>query len=1528
MTVSGVDDRIDDDDVGYWIATTPATSQDPKYNAYNAADVSLVNADDDTAGITISQTNGLVTSEDGGQAIFAVVLNSEPIANVTVDLTSSDPGEGTLSQTSLTFKPEDWDTPQFVTITGIDDQIDDGDVAFTIETKPANSADPKYHAQNAADVSVTNLNDEDKAGVTIEEPTSGLTTSETGDQATLSVKLNSEPTADVTITLTSDDTSEGEVLTGSLTFTVVNWSTPQTVTVAGLNDDIDDGDFSYTLTTTVSSADLKYDSIPVPKVSVLNLDDADTAGVTISVTSLDIVEGAQALFTVALESEPTANVTVELNWNDPAAGGPLSSLTFTPADWSTAQTVTVNAADDQIDDGDSTYTIDMTFTGSDEKYSELDVAGISVTIVDNDEAGIIIEPTTDLTTSEAGGQATFTVVLCSEPVADVTIDLPSTDLGEGTVQPASITFTSANWETPQTVTVHGVDDLIDDGDTPYSIATEVSSDDSKYSALDPADVSLVNADDDTAGIAVEPITGLVTSEDGGQAVFAVVLNSEPIANVTIDLTSSDPGEGTLLQTSMTFSPEDWNTPQSVTITGTDDQVDDEGVDYTIEIDPAGSADPQYQELNAVDVPVTNADNGDTAGITVSPTSGLTTSETGDQATFTVVLRTEPTADVTVTFDSSDVSEGEAVPASLTFTAVNWSTPQTVSVAGVNDNIDDGDVSYSITTAVSSDDSKYSVLDPADVSLVNADDDPAGVTISPIELPIPEGGDASFTVSLNSEPIADVAIALSMGQSFEGVDLPTEDVTFTPQNWNTPQTITIANEEDQIAHGLRSTTIHFSANSDDPLYHERAIDEVMAMVLDNDPGDMFERPDASDLGPDWVAGTGFGIDNHQALVTSESGAQLALVNGSNSIDEDGVVVEADFDLGDAPGHAGLVVRATADGLNLYLAALTYDGSSTTAQLWKEVEGAWTPLRQEDVSGQALAGRLQFAIVEHTMEFRLNGTLLALALDSELATAGLAGVRGTDGVRFDNVTLTPVSLTRAALPYSQDFNHPDGDLPAEWTSRDGQFVLQSGRAVAAEGTATGHSTATLNSQTRHADVIVEADIDLRSDLSTSYAGLVARYTGPQDGNMYFGAIVKWPDKYEAHLWVNLEGSWINLACLTIADAEVANDGVGRLTFQVHGDSLRLSFNNQVVAAVTDNQLPGPGYVGIRGNAGESFDDIYVVESTSVEQPGNLATVYGDVTAESVGTPPVYKYTVNLPSSVAIDQTQSYADVVVEAEVGVRDDVWLTHAGLVARCSGPTLDEMYLGAIVRWPDRYEAHLWIKKDGIWRNLTVQPIADANDGIGRLQLKVHGDYLGLYFNGQGIAAATNSELVAGYAGIRGSEGETLDQFSVTASTSPPMVGDLQVVSGDFTAETSKRFVANLPPSTAVNTQVTATDMTVKATVQLASGVSAAGLVARWTGPGDDNYYWGTLVSDGTSQSLQIYRKLNGTVEHLGSQPTSATGGLLQFSVLGDLLRLSLETDVLDVTDTAITGAGFGGVRGYPDSIYENVSIKNESPLG
>jgi hypothetical protein len=804
VTVTGQNDDIDDDGTGYAIVLSPAASSDANYNGLDPSDVSLTNTDNDTAGISVTPTSGLTTTESGGQATFDVVLESEPTADVTITVASDDAGEGTSSTALLTFTAANWNVAQTVTIAGANDDVDDGDQSYGIVLSPATSSDANYNGIDPDDVSLTNT-DDDTAGIVV-TPASGLTTTEAGGQVTFDVVLSSEPTADITIAVASNDASEGTSSTALLSFTAANWNVAQTVTVTGTNDDIDDGDQGYAIVlSAAASGDANYNGIDPSDINLTNSDD-DTAGISVTPTSgLSTTEsGGQATFDVVLQSEPTAGVTINVATDDATEGTTvIAVLTFTAANWNLAQTVTITGQNDDVDDGDESFSIVLSAAGSsDPNYNGFDPDDVSITNTDNDTAGIVVTPTGGLTTTEAGGQATFDVVLESEPTADVTIAVASDDPTEGTPSTTLLTFTAANWNIAQTVTVTGVNDDIADNDADYGIVLSAAvSSDANYNGLDPDDVSLMNSNDDTAGIVVTPTSGLSTTESGGQATFDVVLTSEPTADVTVAVASDDVGEGTPSTTLLTFTAANWNVAQTVTITGGNDDVDDSDQTYDITLGPATSSDANYDGLDPSDVSVTNI-NDDTAGVFVTPTSGLSTTETGGQATFDVVLTSEPTADVTINVASENTTEGTPSTTQITFTAANWNVVQTVVVTGVNDDIDNGDQSYGIvlSTAVSSD-PNYDGLDPSDVSLTNTDDDTAGIVVTPSGgLSTTEAdGQTTFNVVLSSEPTADVTISVASSNSTEGT-ASTTLLTFTAANWNVAQTVTITGVNDDVDDG--------------------------------------------------------------------------------------------------------------------------------------------------------------------------------------------------------------------------------------------------------------------------------------------------------------------------------------------------------------------------------------------------------------------------------------------------------------------------------------------------------------------------------------------------------------------------------------------------------------------------------------------------------------------------------------------------------------------------------------------------------
>ena len=1167
VTVTGQEDDLDDGDVPYPIFIGPVVSTDVGYDGLDPSDVNVVNEDDDRAGISVSPTAGLETTEAGGEAQFSVVLDSEPTADVVIAVASSDEAEGTVDQASLTFTASDWNTPQIVTIVGVDDDFDEADrTPFSVLLAPATSPDDVYSGLDPTDVSVVNF-DDDGLGVSL-TPTTGLQTTESGGTALFSIELGSQPTADVLITLTSDDPSEGTV-PPSVTFTPIDWATPQTVTITGQPDDFDDGDIDYLIqTAAVASADLNYDGLELPDVSVRNVDDddaqftvgaisgsVDEAGATtanftvelgaqpapgtqvvvlvsvedgtelsaapssftflpgdwtdvrtvtvtgqddplidgdqstlvvltiddpnsdpafgllpnesVAVTNLDDevagftivnpgaktvneagtvtetfglvldaqpegsvrlditsqdeeeattspdvvtfqpgawdveqiitiqgvddseIDGPQTfnivvsvdqsasdalfvgvtdqtvevtntdndlaalivnefgsvsvsefgttdVFEVALTSAPASNVVLTIvsqdeaaalvtpgltltftpgTWNTPqevevtgvdddivnvvdrvtdviisvdnaasdddfddvsetvsvtttdndqagittvsvgpveltedgsavfavrldtepasdvvlsvtsddigevtvsAAGLPADSLTFTPADWDTDQIVTLNGVLDGIVDDDQLKNITVTLDPdrSDDTYDLVAQEIIPATVQDVDIPNFLLTGTENLTTAEDGTQDTFFAVLTAEPVGQVSLEVTSDDPSEISVVSTPL-FTAANWDLPQPIVLAGVNDDIDDGDIQTFVTVGVSAgSDPLWGVVADSVVDVTNEDDlDTADFTVSTISGN-TSESGATATFTVVLDSEPTASVTVDVASNDATEGLVTDPALgtlTFTTGNWDTPQTVTVTGQDDDIDDGAVAYSIVLDNVASTDGNYSVLDPADVSVTN-DNDDTADFTVSTISG-NTSESGATATFTVVLDSEPTASVTVDVASNDATEGlvtDPALGTLTFTTANWDTPQTVTVTGQDDDIDDGAVAYSIVLDnVASTDGNYSVLDPADVSVTNDNDDTADFTVSTISGNTSESGaTATFTVVLDSEPTASVTVDVASNDATEGLvtDPALGTLTFTTANWDTPQTVTVTGQDDDIDDGAVAYSI--------------------------------------------------------------------------------------------------------------------------------------------------------------------------------------------------------------------------------------------------------------------------------------------------------------------------------------------------------------------------------------------------------------------------------------------------------------------------------------------------------------------------------------------------------------------------------------------------------------------------------------------------------------------------------------------------------------------------------------------------
>ncbi len=788
-------------------------------------------------GVTVTPgTLDLTEAADGTPSdTYDVVLTEAPAGTVTITVAAGSSGEFAVDQTELTFTTGDWFTPQTVTVTASDDDVDDGDTNNQITHSASGGG---YDSASISPVTV-NVADDDTAGVFINDLS--LYVEETGAilTDTYRVRLESEPTGDVTITMTVDPTDGIDVTAvaqnggaASLTFTPLNWSALQTVLVTAVDDPFEEVQVEPE-TITHSASGGGYDLVMVPTVDV-NVWDTDDAGIIFDegggVTATE--GGTTGTYSVALGTEPTANVTITLSPQGSeatavAASGGASTLEFTPSDWDEPQSVTVTAIDDMIADGATTETIDHVFSSSDPFYDSGTLAfsttTVSVDITDNDTAGVTVTPTS-VSVTEGGATATYNVKLNAEPSGSVTITLDPqgteatavATIGGGT----TLLFGTGDWGDFQEVTVTAVDDSNLDGTTEETIDHSASG--GGYDGVAIASVTVAVNDNDSYRIDIAGTP--MVSEPSGTDTYDVVLTEAPSGEVTVELSEFSAEFNIASATTLTFDVGNWSLPQSVTVAAVDDDIADGSQTGVITHIASGGG---YDVASPAEVEVT-VDDDDEKGISISKPA-VAVAEGGAPVTYTVGLDSEPTGTVMVAVDVSN-NEAAVDKTDLTFTPGNWDTPQTVTVEASNDSLADGDTSAVIAHSAAGAD--YHNLNGPAVTVTIADDDKAGVTLteSGVSTIVAEGGTTdTYRVVLDAEPLADVVVT-AIPDAQVGVT-PTS-VTFTPGNWDQPRNITVRGIEDSVDEADPHTgVIQHTTSSSDPQFDALAVADLAVSVVD-------------------------------------------------------------------------------------------------------------------------------------------------------------------------------------------------------------------------------------------------------------------------------------------------------------------------------------------------------------------------------------------------------------------------------------------------------------------------------------------------------------------------------------------------------------------------------------------------------------------------------------------------------------------------------------------------------------------------
>jgi large repetitive protein len=693
ITVVGVDDGVVDTNQEVLISVDKITG-DPDFasiDTKNIARIKLINIEKSFIGFIADKLSGN-TTESGGTATFTLKLSMKPTADVTVCLVTTDPKEGVVKPVGdvkvpgngctdpfVTFTDTDWDKEKIITIEGLPDNVADGHVPYSIRGE-AKSTDANFNGLTATLASLYNLDSGEVAGIEV----SGLSgnTSENGDTATFQVRLKTKPTAGVKICLESDNPSEGVIsISGStlgsdsactqarLEFTPDFWNIKQTVTIVGMEDDgVADGDIPYSILGTTISADALYNGTTAIFASLKNTDN-DLSGFVPANLSGDTQEdGTLATFTVKLQSRPTDNVTVCLTSSNVAEG---------------------------------------------------------VLVV--------------------GGSVLGSDANCSQ---------------------ARLQFTPDNWSVNQTVTIAGIDDFSLDGDVIYSIHALGTSTDPNYNEKTTVLVNLANIDNDTAGIYSLPLVAnpyytaeyfVANPADGSLgnsiSIYELRLASEPANSVDVCIHISDPVPAHPLPTPnhpeivpvldggtvaasgncagtaamITFTTADWNTNKQVKVKVRQDEIDDNYRSSKVSLS-FRSSDTVYNRTTPIDILTVWVADDDGPEIKFTSPSSQTVSEDRTTATFQLSLNSAISSSVTVCLKSDTITEGivlgtqgacNAGEVSFVFTDT---TPQTVTVQGVDDTLPDGRKNFNITYRTISSETGYSNKIGIGITFTNMDNE--------------------------------------------------------------------------------------------------------------------------------------------------------------------------------------------------------------------------------------------------------------------------------------------------------------------------------------------------------------------------------------------------------------------------------------------------------------------------------------------------------------------------------------------------------------------------------------------------------------------------------------------------------------------------------------------------------------------------------------------------------------------------------------------------------------------------------------
>ena len=778
VTVQLTDDDVSEDTEFFGFRISNAQNAQLRNKATEeVADVALL--DDDPRGVTVDPTSISLDEPASGETAatssYTVKLNSKPTDTVTVAIGGADPavtlsGDALSNTNTLTFTTSNWDTAQTVTVTPVEDANGTGETITLTHTQSGGD-----YTGIAADSVTVNVTDSDTRNVVL-SPTSFTLTEGDGTGATYTVKLATEPSETVTVTIGGHSGTalsiSGTAMTGdTLTFTASSWDTAQTVTVKA-GEDANAGDESETLTHTASGGDYASVSQDLP----VTITDDDTATIVLSETELTVTEGdgIGASYTVKLATEPSETVTVtigghtgtDLTLSGTALTG--NTLTFTGSNWDTAQTVTVKAGQDSNAGGESEK---LTHTASGGDYASVS-KDLLVTVEDDDTAAIVLSESALTVTEGDTTGASYTVKLSTQPTGAVTVTIDGhsgTDLTvSGTTLNASgeLTFTTSNWDTAQTVTVKAGEDA-NAADEDETLTHTASGGD--YGSVT-KDLPVTVEDDAPETVAVSFGSASYTVTEGSTVTVTVSLDDDPERTVIIPIESDDEGgasgsDYSGVPGSVTFDAGD--TSKTFDISATEDNLAESGEKVKLSF---GTLPADATAATPVESTVSIHDRTQEQGLPTPPTvhfeNAAYTVDEGASVAVKVILNKAPGSEAVIPISRTDRAgatgaDYSGVPNSLTFGAAE--TEKVITFAATDDSVDDDGEQVELSFGALPGNTTATSGEAAESVVTIADDDiPASLTVSfgAASYTAAEGSTVTVTVTLSDDPETDLTIPIS------------------------------------------------------------------------------------------------------------------------------------------------------------------------------------------------------------------------------------------------------------------------------------------------------------------------------------------------------------------------------------------------------------------------------------------------------------------------------------------------------------------------------------------------------------------------------------------------------------------------------------------------------------------------------------------------------------------------------------------------------------------------------------------------